>query len=30
MDKQLMMQPGALQKPHLKEIVDKYLLGVEA
>lgn len=30
MDKQPMMQPGALPKPHLKEIIDKELLGVEA
>jgi thioredoxin len=30
MDKQPMMQAGALPKPHLKEIIDKELLGVEA
>ena len=28
--KQPMMQAGALPKPHLKEVIDKELLGIEA
>ncbi len=30
LNKQPMMQAGALPKPHLKEIIDKELLGIEA